>query len=720
MGHHQFPRLIDLATKHKWRKIDLRSKGIKEIPREIGELENLRYLDLSYNNLASLPPEISNLKKLRYLDLRENPKLPISPEILNDPSDPVRILNFISRLEEEGKGQRLNEAKMLVVGDGKVGKTSIVKRLVYNTFDPEQKTTVGVDIKDEIEIKEWRVHGASDTIKLNIWDFGGQEIQHSTHQFFLTTRSLYLLVLDARKGDQINTVEYWLKMIRSFGGNSPIIILINQIDQLEGQRPLNLDRRALQNKYNIKDFVEASCLTGVGISKLREIIAKETDKLDHVHDILPKKWFEVKNRLKKMPQDYITLEKYHEICEEEKISDDYTRNSLLNLLHELGTVISFPGDTHVLNPRWVTQGVYGLLTAHEIVQAQGRFNIKNVGNILNSNPLTNGRYPTHTHRKIIEIMKRFELCFEFYGLEGDYLIPRHLYDNELDIPWTESDSIRMEYHYDTLPDVIISRFIVRMNQYIQNQYYWKNGVFLHNRENRAKIKSDLVDRKIFISVIGKEQTRRSFLAIIRSAFNDIHSSYREIGIKQMVPVPEHPKILVSYDDLIAHEDLNEEIIIIPELRQKMPVRKFLDGIETPQERLEYKNRSRNERYLGRRMESKIEKSKPIQPFTHERPVKRVWSIGVFFLSASVILLAAFVGAAIVLSKYVSLTSAIILSFVFVATLLGIGLFAFIVLVAVDVISQETFSNLIKIIYERLPLLRKEKHHEDIEGKHQSK
>ena len=69
-------------------------------------------------------------------------------------------------------------------------------------------------------------------------------------------------MVDARKGDQISNIEYWLKLIESFGGDSPIIIVINQIDQLKGQRPLNLDRKALQGKYNIKDFIETSCPTG--------------------------------------------------------------------------------------------------------------------------------------------------------------------------------------------------------------------------------------------------------------------------------------------------------------------------------------------------------------------------------------------------------------------------------------------------------------------------
>ena len=482
-------------------------------------------------------------------------------------------------------GERLNEAKLLVVGDGKVGKSSVVERLIYDTFNPNKQTTLGVEINDEMQILQSEVKGKDEPIKLNIWDFGGQEIQHSTHQFFLTTRSLYLLVIDARKGDQLTNIEYWLKLIESFAGDSPIIIVINQIDQLKGQRPLNLDRKALQEKYNIRDFVEASCASGEGIGMLKAAIAREVEALKHVHDIWPSQWLAIKKRLKEMHADYIPVETYFEICGEEDLNDDDLRNSLLDMLHVLGTVIRFPGDTQVLNPRWVTQGVYALLTSSELVKAQGQFDLKEVGEILARLPDATQHYPPHTHRRLIEVMKHFELCFEFTDRPGHYLIPRHLHDNELDIPWDDTAALKFQYHYEVLPDSVISRFITRMNQYITKQYYWKNGVFLQSGENRAKIKADLVDRKIFIAINGKEQTRRAFLAVIRSAFDEINSNFK-IEIKQMIPVPGRPEVLVSYNDLIVHEEMNEPEILISELRKKFSVRELLDGVEDSNVRLE--------------------------------------------------------------------------------------------------------------------------------------
>jgi small GTP-binding protein len=446
-----------------------------------------------------------------------------------------------------------------------------------------------------MKVVQSEVKGKGEPVKLNIWDFGGQEIQHSTHQFFLTTRSLYLLVVDARKGDQLSNIEYWLKLIESFGGDSPIIIVINQIDQLKGQRPLNLDRKALQDKYNIRAFIETSCSAGKGISKLKKAITREVEKLKHVRDIWPREWLAIKRRLKGMQADYIPIEKYLDICDEEKLNDPDIRKSLLEMLHVLGTVIRFPGDMQVLNPRWVTQGVYGLLTSKQLVEAQGEFDLKDVGKILAILPDAKSRYPQHTHQRLIDVMRHFELCFEFTDRPGHYLIPRHLHDNEPDSPWDDADSLKLQYHYpETLPDAVISRFIVRMNRYIYNQNYWKNGVFLQSHENQAKIKADLVDRKIFISVIGRKQTCRAFLAIIRSAFDAINSNYK-IEIERKIPVPGISDVLVSYQDLLDLEEMGEPQITIPRLRKKFSVRELLDGVEDLSSRMERRERDSKEK-----------------------------------------------------------------------------------------------------------------------------
>jgi internalin A len=114
----------------------------------------------------------------------------------------------------------LNEAKFILVGQGGVGKTSLVKQLLGHDFDEAEPQTDGINIETwSLEVE--RSQQGIVPITLNIWDFGGQEIMHATHQFFLTQRSLYLLVLDARQGEDEGRVEYWLSLIHSFAPAAP-------------------------------------------------------------------------------------------------------------------------------------------------------------------------------------------------------------------------------------------------------------------------------------------------------------------------------------------------------------------------------------------------------------------------------------------------------------------------------------------------------------------
>ena len=112
---------------------------------------------------------------------------------------------------KEKERQTLNEGKLILVGRGEVGKTSLVKRLVFSTrFNSKEGMTKGIDIL------RWSVPCDSEEVQLNIWDFGGQEIMRATHQFFLTEQSLYLLVLNGRGGSADEDAEQWLKHIETF------------------------------------------------------------------------------------------------------------------------------------------------------------------------------------------------------------------------------------------------------------------------------------------------------------------------------------------------------------------------------------------------------------------------------------------------------------------------------------------------------------------------
>jgi internalin A len=291
--------------------------------------------------LRTLPKDIKDLTSLRELYLHGQSALALPPEVLGPswieargsreawvPANPAGILDYYIRTSGEGaKSRPLNEAKMILVGRGGVGKTSLVNRLVHSRFSAHEIKT------DGISITPWSISYKNEQMRLNIWDFGGQEIMHSTHQFFMTKRSLYLLVINAREGEQDANVEYWLRLIKSFGENSPIIVVINKI----GDHSFDLNRRGLIEKFpSIKGFFPTDCATNSGLSDLRLAILKETDRLDHFRDPFPSSWFAVKDRLANLRvnenKDFIPFTRYQELCVGYGIVDSRGQETLVGSL----------------------------------------------------------------------------------------------------------------------------------------------------------------------------------------------------------------------------------------------------------------------------------------------------------------------------------------------------------------------------------------------------
>ena len=554
----------------------LTHNSLYSLPSEIGQLSNLTHLYLNYNFLDSLPPEIGKLSQLKILNVGNNPLSSLPPEVRGNHKEPATLIKYYWFLLQSKHQKPIHEAKMLLVGQGSVGKTCLKERLIRNNYDPSRNKTDGIDIED------WKINIEDKELQVNIWDFGGQEIMHSTHQFFLTKRSLYLLVIDTTRSEEENRIEYWLKIIQSFGKDAPVIVVGNKAEQ----HPLDIDKRGLQRKYpQIKAFYEVSCETSQGIDELAEFVKREINRLEHIDDTLPLPWFNIKQELEKLDKDYIPYEQYESLCEAEGVEKEDNQRILIRLLNDLGIVLNFQDDprledTHVLNPEWVTNGVYKILNDRNlIVEDRGILTIPTIKKILDKK-----RYPVRKHLFIIGMMRKFELCFDVEP-DKQFLIPDILPKEE---PYTGEwdNTLAFEYHYPVLPGSIISRFIVRMNHYIYQKTYWRSGVVLAHESNLnlALVKADREDKIIKIRVKGKINTRRNLLTAIRSQFDYIHKTIPGIVPEEKVPLIEHPEIVLDYQELLGLEVMGEKDIAIGKLKRRIPLKQLLDGIQSQSDR----------------------------------------------------------------------------------------------------------------------------------------
>jgi internalin A len=563
-------------------QLDLRNNKITEIPEAIAKLTNLTELNLSFNQITEIPKAIAKLTNLTTFNLDYDSITNIPLEILNS-RNAKEILNYLRQISIS-ETRPLHEAKLLLIGQGSVGKTSLIERLIRNQYNNYQSQT------DGLNVETWNVRVNSKDIRLNVWDFGGQEIYHATHQFFLTKRSLYLLVCNCRTSEEENRIEYWLKLIESFGGQSPVIIVGNKKDE----QPLDINRKALREKYpNIQAIIETSCQDNIGIDELRTAIFQQIANLKEVYDLLPLSWFEVKQQLESMTEDFITYNRYIGICHENKIPEEQDQDQLIDLLHRLGLVLNFREhpilkDTNVLKPNWVTEGIYALLSDENLkTKAKGIFTPADLTRILNPE-----RYPTQRHGYLVNLMKEFELCFALECYPPKFLIAGLLPKDQPDKTELEGETLEFQYHYKVLPESIISRFIVNTHDKIHNQIYWRSGVMLQYQENNeiyniARIKSDPEDKKIFITISGRKETRRLFLGILRNDFQKIHNTLPNLEITEWVPVPGYPKHPpLDYQELLGLESMGESTITIGKLKLKLDLRQLLDGYESLESRRE--------------------------------------------------------------------------------------------------------------------------------------
>ncbi len=442
----------------------------------------------------------------------------------------------------------LNEGKLILVGRGEVGKTSLVRRLVDDRFNEDESKTEG------IRITNWSLPVGKDTFRLNVWDFGGQEIMHATHQFFMTERSLYLLVLNGREGGEDLDAEYWLKHVQSFGGELPVIVVLNKI----AQQPFDLNYKSLQARYpQICGFVKTDCRERTGLADLRQRIQSVVDGMPEMRLEFPGDWFQVKERLEQMQEEHLSHQRFVELCAEEGITDETDRDTLGFALHCLGIALNYREDirlreTSILKPEWVTQAIYAILNSKKLADQQGELILQDLQEILPKQ-----RYPLQSHLFLLELMRKFSLCFPFYDGVDRYLVPELLGKEEPDdmSAFPPEHCLNFEYRYGVLPEGLLPRFIVRTHSLSRGRPRWRSGVVLSHEGCLALVKANPIERQVVVRVkAGDAGGRRSLLAIIRYDLDQIHAEFNDrLDAQARVPLAEFPDFSVDYNKLVAFE-----------------------------------------------------------------------------------------------------------------------------------------------------------------------
>jgi GTPase SAR1 family protein len=465
----------------------------------------------------------------------------------------------------------LNRVRAIFLGHGDAGKTSLVRVLNKEDVQPgEQPMTRGVDISERIthdhdpnvDVKETTSQRAN--INVHYWDFGGQVMVHHTHQFFLRSNCLYVIVIDGRRNERANDdARYWLEHVRAYGGDAPVMLVGNKIDLA----PVQIDLLSLQQLFpNIVDYYPLCC-TQAKRKYAPEFERFERDFLFLLDGpvltrqvMLTESEFAILEQVRtwSSSKPFLEAKAFSDLCR--KLGLEKEQSKLIDLFDKLGIIIHFPDipilDDILLNPEWLTRAVYEIMYSPRLAATKGQITRGDAFQILQSATLKDhqGRLLQYSHRQcdfVLEAMRRFHLLFSLSGENHRLVVPALLDSSQPQHGFDRTSSFAFRIRFEGfMPAHILPTLIVDRSQEIYSNQVWRFGGRFKSLSFRAEalVQADDHTRTITIWVSGPDGNE--YLGVLRDRV------YQSLGKMQHLKFAE--EILLKPSMATSENILQEE------------------------------------------------------------------------------------------------------------------------------------------------------------------
>ncbi len=519
----------------------------KEV-REIGplaDLPSLKRLDVSQTSVSDLRPFANRItagwpvfwdpwSSEDGMMVNDCPLVRPTAEIAQ--RGPKSVRNYFRELAVQGE-DFLYEAKVLILGEGGAGKTSLLRRLYQpdRELPQEDETTRGIDIHRQDFVGN---HGRP--FRLNVWDFGGQQIYHATHQFFLTKNSLYVLVDDTRKDDKTihdDGFKFWLEVVETLSDGSPLLIFQNE----KGDRSKTIDQPGIQGRFTNVQAVHRGNLERSGcVTSLKQSIECFVQQLPHVGERVPKKWVAIREDLEQLAKQrpFISQDDYFEVYARHLPFDRTKALYLSQYLHDLGVFLHFQKDdrlskTVILQNGWATDAVFRILDDESIKSHGGLFTVDDCRRLW-----AEAKY-ADMHAELRGLMEKFELCYRLAAPQADqWLAPRLLSPSKpLELTkWARPDDLVVRFQYTFLPRGLVNRLMVRQHRFVQQLHNcWAHGAFFDRNGTEVLVEETAKGNEIELRARGPEH--KSLLSVLSSELEALNDSFKGLQgrVEKLVP-----------------------------------------------------------------------------------------------------------------------------------------------------------------------------------------
>ena len=525
-GSTQVSDLSPLATISLLKSLDCSFTQVSDLS-PLATLSSLQSLNCSKCHIESVPEGFWFRDALTQLTMHGGSLPGVPPEVLSKDYFEDCLESLRAHLRDLGNNpEPMSDAKLLVLGNGRAGKTQICRRLRNEEYDAKVPSTHGVIVSSApLPAKD----GAGSE-RLNIWDFGGQDIYHGTHALFLKSRALFLVVW-SRDMETTDThthdgmvfrnfpLPYWLRYVQRFGSEtSPVLVVQAKCDTPEMDVP-TLTAEASESLAGLKykRVIQYSAREDRGRAALNEALSEACRQLNQpligLGRAAVKRTLEdwrdadatkaVAERLHRT----IKYDDYLALCAEKGgISDP---DLFLTFLHDSGTVFYRPGlfdDQIILDQSWALEAIYAVFsreTCYPILQQQGgRFTLSLMGRLMwDTEPFP---YSVKEQALFITMMETCGICFQHRpadkgaGIEAEYVAPDLLPVAPPDVVeqiWEEdAPTERRVLRFSLLPSTLIRSIISRIGARAGLcGDYWRHGLHVYERDTRSRA---LIEQKM--------------------------------------------------------------------------------------------------------------------------------------------------------------------------------------------------------------------------------
>jgi Leucine-rich repeat (LRR) protein len=585
----QLKDLINIQT------LNLKENQINDIS-SLKALKRINSLNLNANKIRILPNWIIDFPKTKiiwegswnegFITFDNNP-------IENPPIGILRqgdaaIRKYFEEIKKE-QHQYNFEVKLMLIGEGGTGKTSLLKKLLDKNAElPDAAdTTLGIDIQKWNYPLNKTLFGhltdlKQDNMLVNIWDLGGQKIYHGTHQIFFGENTFYILVEETR--EHKTDFSYWLNTLEQLAGeDANLVIVINE----KFGHVFKFDVDGFKSRFNfIKELLNLDLSKkDERIVKLQELIKHHIQHLNNVGQILPASYIRVKEELFKTNKNYIGFDKFNEICNNQGITNIDSIKILSKYLHETGIITHFIDDDILrnrvfLNSEWLIKTIYKVLDNIIIKEKKGRISNNDVYNIWNPENLG------FEIGNLTQLMNKFGLMYKVKN-KDEYVIPAHLPTEKPYSLWSHhnhTNLLMFKYEFGKyMPEGLMSHLIVSLHNYIENQEnVWHRGVNLIYDKTFAEIIETYGEINTFEIRISGSQ-KREMLTIIRHSFSEIIKPFKKLYFKELIPcncktcAGKNKPFFFSYENLRKRLE-NNKPANCDESMEDVDVRKLIDDV----------------------------------------------------------------------------------------------------------------------------------------------